>query len=54
VLALALARELSGETQLDRARENVCAGASAQGAASEAALYVEVTEARFNGVRRCC
>jgi hypothetical protein len=50
VLALALARELSGESQLDRAKEQVCACA----AASDAKLYVQVTEQRFNGVRRCC
>ncbi len=49
-LAITLARELSGESQLDRAREQVCACA----AASDAKLYVQVTEARFNGVKRCC
>ena len=49
-LAITLARELSGESQLDRAREQVCACT----AASDAKLYVQVTEARFNGVKRCC
>jgi hypothetical protein len=49
-LAFTLARELSGESQYDRAREHVCACA----AASDAKIYVQVTEQRFNGVRRCC
>jgi carbon starvation protein len=49
-LALALAREWSGESQLDRAKAHICACAPA----GEAALYVQVTEQRFNGVKRCC
>ena len=49
-LAITLARELSGESQYDRAREHVCAC----NAASDAKVYVQVTEQRFNGVRRCC
>ncbi len=49
-LAITLARELSGESQLDRAREQVCACT----AASDAKLYAQVTEERFNGVKRCC
>ncbi len=51
-LALGLAKELSGESHLERARlaQEVCRchPADAQQA------YVAATEARFNGVRRCC
>ncbi len=58
-LTLALAKELSGEAQLERAQvaqaeECQCdhhAGAPPK-TASE--LYVETTEQRFNGIRRCC
>jgi carbon starvation protein len=56
-LALALARELSGEAQLERARQQaaVCeCGQEHQHQVSKQKLYVEVTEQRFNGVRRCC
>jgi carbon starvation protein len=66
-LALALAKELSSEAALERAQQEVCAGGCAIESAEpprthvsgherrEAGkLYVEVTEQRFNGVRRCC
>jgi carbon starvation protein len=60
-LALGLARELSGEAAIARARhaETVCAAghqpATDQAAArTEAERYVEMTERRFNGVTRCC
>lgn len=54
VLALTLARELSGESQFDRAKEQVGACACEPGAASDAIIYVQITEQRFNGVKRCC
>jgi carbon starvation protein len=51
-LALALAKEWSGESHLERAQQAQavceCHSASAQ------QVYVEATEQRFNGVRRCC
>jgi carbon starvation protein len=52
-LALALAKEWSGESRLERAQQQAqaiceCHSANAQ------QVYVEVTEQRFNGVRRCC
>jgi carbon starvation protein len=81
-LAFALAKELSGEAQLERAREQramsqTCGGHCSVSApielslegtapsvpsndsgkrrsASLQELYVETTEQRFNGVRRCC
>ncbi|HWX19453.1 MAG TPA: carbon starvation CstA family protein [Candidatus Binatia bacterium] len=67
-LAFALAKELSGEAQLERADREAqlcqCGDESvAQSAALPAGLqartleqqrYLEVTERRFNGVRRCC
>ncbi|MGP8055811.1 MAG: carbon starvation CstA family protein [Limisphaerales bacterium] len=60
-LALALAKEWSGESQLDRARQcecsRVCENADVPrthyGKAAQQ-IYVEATERRFNGVRRCC
>ncbi|NOS71482.1 MAG: carbon starvation protein A [Verrucomicrobia bacterium] len=58
-LALALAKELSGEAHLDRARETAalceCAGPQNEHAAkTDAQIYMETTEQRFKGVRRCC
>jgi carbon starvation protein len=54
ILAVTLARELSGESQFDRAKEHACACAAAPPAASDAKIYVQITEQRFSGVRRCC
>jgi hypothetical protein len=63
-LALALAKELSGEAALERARQTAtpCACGSAshhkinllgeQGSREQ--LYVETVERRFNGINRCC
>jgi carbon starvation protein len=63
-LALALAKEWSGESHLERAQQcecsRVCENAdvprshvhSHDKAAQQ--VYVEATEQRFNGVRRCC
>jgi hypothetical protein len=60
-LALALAKELSGEAQLERAQREstACAcrrnhGPEPVAAKSDARLYTELMEQRFNGVRRCC
>jgi N-acetylglucosamine kinase-like BadF-type ATPase len=60
-LAVALAKELSGEAHLERAQQTVqtCeCDASAHSRDSVAPekknAYVEMTEQRFNGVRRCC
>jgi carbon starvation protein len=66
-LGMALAKELSGEAQMERGREAValceCApGSNSQRRAEDAALsrsarqrrYAEMTEQRFTGVRRCC
>ena len=56
-LAVALAKELSGETQLERAQQQAamcdCSHAH-EPAKSDAQIYVETTEKRFTGVRRCC
>jgi carbon starvation protein len=49
-LGFALAKELSGEAQLERARQQQCACELK----SDAKIYIQVTEERFNGVRRCC
>ncbi len=62
-LAVALAKELSNEAALERAQHNACtcecAGQARTGVrghhqSDAGKLYVEVTEQRFNGVRRCC
>ena len=56
-LAVALAKELSGETQLERAQQQaaICDCSHAhKPAKSDAQIYVETTEKRFTGVRRCC
>jgi carbon starvation protein len=66
-LGCALARELSGEAEMDRARQTavVCAaehagpasaipGAHAPDLATDQQRYVAMTEHRFQGVRRCC
>jgi carbon starvation protein len=49
-IALALARELSGESHFERARQQACEC----GQKHAAKIYVQTTEQRFNGVRRCC
>jgi carbon starvation protein len=50
-LAFALVKELSGEADLDRARQShVCACEQK----SDVKIYTEVTEQRFTGVKRCC
>jgi len=51
-IALGLAKELSGETQLERAQQAPAICACHPAAAQQ--IYVAATEARFNGVRRCC
>jgi carbon starvation protein len=58
-LALGLARELSGEAALERARqaEVVCTcnhPAAAETAKTDSQRYVDMTERRFNGITRCC
>jgi carbon starvation protein len=49
-LAFALAKELSGEAQLERARQQQCACEQK----NDAKVYLETTEKRFTGVNRCC
>jgi len=62
-LGFALAKELSGEAHLERARAaNLCKCGDAEHGPSEVKskpktgqqVYVQVTEERFKGVRRCC
>jgi carbon starvation protein len=50
-LAFALVKELSGEAELQRAHEHACMHAPKP---NEAQIYVQTTEERFNGVKRCC
>jgi carbon starvation protein len=51
-IALGLAKELSGESQFERARQQACPCACRQ--PGDQKIFVQVTEAKFNGVRRCC
>ncbi len=53
-LGLALVKELSGEAHLDRAQKQACECKEAHGERSPKKIYVETTEERFKGVRRCC
>ena len=52
-LGFALAKELSGEADLDRVRQASCQ-CSREHPGAEAKLYLEVTEARYRSIRRCC
>jgi carbon starvation protein len=52
-LTLALAKEWSGESHLERAQQQAQAVCQCH-AANAQQVYVEATEQRFNGVRRCC
>jgi len=52
-LALAMAKEWSGESHLERAHLQAQAVCTCHPAGAQQ-IYVEVTEQRFNGVRRCC
>ena len=49
-IALGLAKELSGETHFERAKQQTCACEQP----SEQKVFALVTEAKFSGVRRCC
>jgi carbon starvation protein len=49
-LTLGLAKELSGETQFERAKQQACVCE----AHSDQQVFAKTTEERFNGVRRCC
>jgi carbon starvation protein len=49
-LAFGLAKELSGESHFERARQQACVFERH----SDAQIFAQVTEDRFNGVRRCC
>lgn len=53
-LGLALVKELSGEAPLERAQRQACECATVHAEKSPQQIYVETTEQRFKGVRRCC
>jgi carbon starvation protein len=53
-LALALAKELSGEAELDRLNAQQAAICCADHRQSPEQIYVEATEARYKSIRRCC
>ena len=51
----ALAKELSGEAHLARAQQQAAVCDCRQGVVrTPEQIYVETTEKRFNGVKRCC
>ena len=49
-IALGLAKELSGESHFERARQQACVCEQH----SDKQIFARATEERFNGVRRCC
>jgi carbon starvation protein len=49
-IAFGLAKELSGETQFERAKQTVCACETH----NDQKVFAQVTEEKFNGIRRCC
>jgi carbon starvation protein len=51
-IALGLARELSGETHFERAREQT--GTCLEGTRSDQKIFAQATKEKFNGIRRCC
>ena len=51
-IALGLAKELSGETQFEHARQQACVCPCHQH--TDQKVFVKVMEEKFNGVRRCC
>jgi carbon starvation protein len=51
-LALALAKELSGEAALERAHKTACISESQPVEGQR--VYLETTEHRFKGINRCC
>jgi carbon starvation protein len=53
-LALALVKEWSGESHLERAQQQQAQAVCQCHPANAQQVYVEATEQRFNGVRRCC
>ena len=57
-IAFTLAKELSGESQLERARQQAgaceCSTHAQVPPKSDDQIYVETTGQRFNGVQRCC
>ena len=52
-ITLGLAKELSGESHFERARQQACE-CTCQQPHSDQKIFTQVTEAKFNGVRRCC
>jgi hypothetical protein len=49
-LAFGLAKDLSGESHFERARQQACVCEQH----SDAKIFAQITEERFNGIRRCC
>ena len=49
-IALGVAKELSGETHFERARQHACICEQH----TDGKIFAQVTEEKFNGVRRCC
>jgi carbon starvation protein len=49
-----LAKELSGQAEVDRAQATHCACIEAHEKKSDSKIYVAATEARYKSIRRCC
>jgi carbon starvation protein len=53
-IVFGLAKELSGQAEVERAHATHCACVSPPDQKSEAQIYVATTEARYKSIRRCC
>jgi hypothetical protein len=53
-LGIALAKELSGEAEIQRQKPLVVECALGETSKVSSHQYVEMTQHRFNGIRRCC
>ena len=53
-LAVALAKELSGEAEVDRLAKQEAAICCEEHRHSREEIYVQTKEARYKSIRRCC
>jgi carbon starvation protein len=54
LMALLLARELSGQTAIQRAQERACCCGCPESKQVRVHAYLETTQKRFDGINRCC
>lgn len=54
MILFGLAKELSGQADVERAQDAHCVCETHESKKTEAQLYVESTDARYKSIRRCC